>query len=237
MKVEHANFHCYFAAVYSNSNPSLRMDLWNQIRQLSSSINDWLFVGDFNTMLKPENKRGGRPLSHLATKDFNQCIMDCNLVELESRGPIFTWEQSGVLEKLDWALVNMEWKLKFPESLVDHHPKLKSDHKPLLIKPSLSSNHRQSRPFRFQSAWLWDSRFLNFVKSTWDDQPSFLVALDNFSSFVIEWNKTHFGNIFLKKLKLLRRIQGLQRALESHPTSYLRDLEKALQSDLEMVLL
>lgn len=42
-------------------------------------------MGDFNVMLRPDNRCGGRPLTCIATKDFIQRVDDCNLVELELR--------------------------------------------------------------------------------------------------------------------------------------------------------
>lgn len=50
------------------------------------------------------------------------------------------------------------------------------------------------------------------------------------------WNKEIFGNIFKKKARLLRRIEGTQIALANNPCSSLAILEKNLNSELMALL-
>lgn len=48
--------------VYGETKETTRMDLWSSIRSLASSISDpWILIGDFNSMLSPDDKNGGHP--------------------------------------------------------------------------------------------------------------------------------------------------------------------------------
>lgn len=68
-----------------------------------------------------------------------------------------------VFERLDKAICNDAWSLS-PLSKVLHLPKLKSDHRPLLLllMPNVQSFSR--RPFRFLAGWIEHLRFSKFVK-------------------------------------------------------------------------
>lgn len=51
-----------------------------------------------------------------------------------------------------------------------------------------------------------------------------------------EWNKSHFGNIFAKKRRIMARLDDIQRALAIRPLDSLVELERKLQADLNCVL-
>jgi len=50
------------------------------------------------------------------------------------------------------------------------------------------------------------------------------------------WNKSHFGNVFAKKKRLMARLNGIQRAMAITPLASLMDLEKNLLLELDNVL-
>lgn len=69
----------------------VRNELWDLLRNVRPQTNcPWLVAGDFNAMLSQNDKRGGGRLSLSATRDFNNCLLDCDLLVLEVRGPYFT---------------------------------------------------------------------------------------------------------------------------------------------------
>lgn len=69
----------------------------------------WVVISDFNSMLRPENKKGGVPITYNDCKTFANCINNCCLVELNAVGSQFTWERRGVFERIDWGLCNIFW--------------------------------------------------------------------------------------------------------------------------------
>ncbi|XP_052290912.1 uncharacterized protein LOC112498105 [Citrus sinensis] len=100
----------------------------------------------------------------------------------------------------------------------------------------IDASHSQvsnSRPFWFQAAWLTNEGFKDFVAESWNQNLQYVDVVNQFRLKVIEWNKQCFGNIFWRKKRLLARLGGIQRALESYYSRGLVDLEKNLKADLE----
>lgn len=86
-------FKGYLNAVYGSPRACLRSDLWDNIRDISKGISDhWILIGDFNTFLHPDNKRGGRLVTVEQCRDFVNCVQDYSLIEIESTSSLFTWE-------------------------------------------------------------------------------------------------------------------------------------------------
>ena len=94
----------------------------------------WVVLGDFNAYLFADGKSGGGPPNRTSMWKFSNCLNDCRLMDLGLKGPPFTWEWHGVRERLDRAVGNMNWRLRFSEASVVHLPALKSDHMPILLK-------------------------------------------------------------------------------------------------------
>lgn len=55
-----------------------------------------------------------------------------------------------------------------------------------------------------------------------------MEAIEVFQREAGVWNKTHFGNIFMKKRNILARLNGIQRAVVVRPSSSLLQLENEL---------
>lgn len=69
-----------------------------------------------------------------------------------------------VQERLDRVLANSDWCILFPDAMVQHLPRLHSDHCPILLccEPDLVMD-RSQRPLRFQSMWFSHEGFLPMV--------------------------------------------------------------------------
>ena len=70
---------------------------------------------------------------------FNNAIDFCRLKELEFVGPLFTWiyqrgDDYQIRERLDCALMTVEWSLLFPMAKVFHKSTSVLDHSLLLLK-------------------------------------------------------------------------------------------------------
>lgn len=51
-----------FTAVYMPPQPAEQAQVWLALHQLSSAVqHPWILLGDFNTILGPHEKQGGRP--------------------------------------------------------------------------------------------------------------------------------------------------------------------------------
>lgn len=65
-------------------------------------------------------------------------VETCNLQDLGYMGPSFTWQRARIEERLDRALENDYWISAFPQSLVSFLSRVKSDHRPILLRTKLS---------------------------------------------------------------------------------------------------
>jgi len=58
-------------------------------------------------------------------------------------------------------------------------------------------------------------------------------TVNSFVDKVSDWNKNVFGNIFVRKRKLLNRLEGVQRALERRWSERLVNVEREIKEELE----
>lgn len=137
-------------AVYGSPHKALRHILWDELKSISSSVTGpWCAIGDFNALLDVKNKEGGRiPGSNSVCKEFQRCLLDCGLHDMGFKGNPFTWHRRGLRERLDRAVINATWRIRFEEASVYHLPNFKSDHVPLwLCFHQKSSQNKGSGPF------------------------------------------------------------------------------------------
>nr|CAD1840689.1 unnamed protein product [Ananas comosus var. bracteatus] len=80
------------------------------------------------------------------------------------------WAPFPTLERLDQALVSLDWHLLFPRSSLKARPRPRSDHCPLLL--SVSIFVPQARIFRFESFWLNFPSVFQTVTDAWTSYPT-----------------------------------------------------------------
>ncbi|KAH7838491.1 hypothetical protein Vadar_027204 [Vaccinium darrowii] len=231
------------SALYAKPNPRLREILWEGLKEFASSINHpWAAVGDFNdTATAGESRSTGSDTNHGSRRRFTNNINDCNLVDIGSSGPRFTWTNgrqgsANIQKRLDRGLCNEEWRSLFPEGTITTLPRTYSDHNPLLLH--LHGNISfipTNKPFRFEAAWIVDPSFEAIVSNNWNGN-NLTDKIVNFSQAANKWNKEVFGNIFRKKRWTLARIHGIQKAQGNVFSHNLFNLEKELISEYNKIL-
>lgn len=100
----------------------------------------------------------------------------------------------------------------------------------------VGSFNKGNKPFRYLASWLTHDSFADLVKDNWKDINDWNGNIDTFTRVVKEWNKNVFGNISLRKNRLLDRLHGIARSLENGFNPYLQNLQKKLWSEYEQVL-
>ncbi|XP_026420111.1 uncharacterized protein LOC113316100 [Papaver somniferum] len=149
-----------------------RRRLWKQLNSLDTSIS-WLVMGDFNCVLRLDEKKGGLEPRTSAINKFSDWMNDNNLFEADFLGTKFTWTngQSGshiIISKLDRAVINAAWLVKFENWQCKALPREVSDHSTLL-------------------GWNMPVHgSLDFI---------FTYKLKRLKGVVKEWSLTVFGNI------------------------------------------
>ncbi|KAH1065076.1 hypothetical protein J1N35_030063 [Gossypium stocksii] len=128
--------------------------------------------------------------------------------DLRFIGPSFTWQRGNTYERIDRALANDHWISFFPNTLVYHLPRIKSDHRPIFIKTNLELSFSKGKPFRFLVGWTKDANFKELVFDKWRSQ----------------------------KRKLLRSLGNIQKAMDWSSSSRLAEVEIEIYDELETIL-
>ena len=112
---------------------------------------DWLIVGDFNLIRRPEDRnRDGADVNEMFL--FNEAIDKLGLIELPLHGRLFTWTNKHfppLLERLDWFFTSASWTINYPNTLVKTLVMETSDHWPCIVE--ISTRIPQSKIFRFEN--------------------------------------------------------------------------------------
>ncbi|CAN1315862.1 hypothetical protein LINPERPRIM_LOCUS29860 [Linum perenne] len=80
-----------------------------------------------------DDRQGGAEFNASRCRAFNNCLDDCDLIDLGFSGPKFTWFHGQKKRRLDRVVFNAAWMSAFPGSSVLHLPRIRSDHRPILI--------------------------------------------------------------------------------------------------------
>ena len=116
-----------------------------------------MVIGNFNDESDPINKKGSALFNWVKAQLFNQKINQCNLLEMEAQGSRFTWKgaQIGsyprVFEKLDRALCNIEWRVRFGNTFVQNLPCSFLYHHPIILHLFGEVHSKENRPFKFEA--------------------------------------------------------------------------------------
>lgn len=235
MSVSWKNQPCWdLTAVYGSPQRTMRHFLWDGLREISNNISGaWCAIGDFNALLSQVDKEGGRDRNGVC-RDFQNCLMDCGLEDLGFRGNPFTWQRGNLKERLDRAVGNVQWHLRFQEASIFLLPNYMSDHVPLWMKfNQLRGVSHSSRPFRFLASWLTHESFNELVKGNWKYSNDWNSNLHSFTGVLKDWNKNIFGNITLRKNRLLNRLHGIAKKLDNGFNPFLQWLQKKLWGKYE----
>lgn len=70
-------------------------------------------------------------------------------------------------------LINMKWRMRFPQAVVYHCPYFKLDHHAILMQMNhIVRPNRYRCPFRFVAAWLTHGDFPNLMERSLGDTSS-----------------------------------------------------------------
>lgn len=86
----------FISVIYAANDAAGRSILWAEINSLAASHNldskPWLVIGDFNQIGNPAEHSKLLTLNmDKKIRDFNQCLLDANLDDLNFCGTTFTW--------------------------------------------------------------------------------------------------------------------------------------------------
>ncbi|CAN1153186.1 LINE-1 retrotransposable element ORF2 protein [Linum perenne] len=188
-------------------------------------------------MVDSSEKVGGARFNAAKAQEFRDWIASCRLIDNGFTGPKFTWFRGNIRERLDRSLCNGEWLDLFPSSITFHLERLKSDHRPILVRLSDEETQvRTIRPFRFNAAWLSHDDFKPMLDRSWQARKDLCVSLQVLEEDCRKWNTDVFGNIFIRKRKLSNRLRWLEgkNAHGNNPRFVAEEME--VRTELEKTL-
>lgn len=162
---------------YSDHNKKIQTcNLLNRIAKENYNEN-WLTFGDFNMILKNDDKMGGNLSDQNIIRLFQQTLSNCNLMDLGYEGPKYTWtnNQEGeyhIKERLHRFFATNGWISNYPIYTNYHISHFSSDHNPILLEFYSDMDHKQTtnnigKIKRFEQIWAEDEESVQIVKDTW----------------------------------------------------------------------
>ncbi|KAG7585751.1 Pentatricopeptide repeat [Arabidopsis thaliana x Arabidopsis arenosa] len=233
----------HIIVVYAAPSVSRRSGLWGQLSQVIGGISDPLIIGgDFNTILRLDERTGGNGRLSLDSLAFGDWINESMLIDMGFRGNKFTWrrgkaQNTFIAKRLDRVLCCAQTRLRWQEAVVQHLPFLASDHAPLYIQlsPEVRGNPKR-RPFRFEAAWLKHQGFNELLLNSWRSELTTQEALRGLQVKLQKWNKEVFGDVHRKKESLANQIKEVQDLLDLNQSDQLLQTEESLLKEFEAVL-
>ncbi|VFQ88426.1 unnamed protein product [Cuscuta campestris] len=208
--------------VYAKCKYRNREPLWEYLRETHAALPAdmaWGVVGDFNCLLDPSEKKGGRPYAPVKYRPFVECVEDCELVDSPFIGEDYTWL---IRSRIDRLLFNQPWMDMF-SCLVHHLDRVGSDHAPLLVE--CKSNERPpTRPFTFLNVWTEHEDFQGVVADSWREDitgsPMFVFGamLKRLANSLKRWNRDTFGHIFDRLKALEQDVRDIELQLQTNPS-------------------
>ncbi|XP_022899391.1 uncharacterized protein LOC111412700 [Olea europaea var. sylvestris] len=203
--------------------------LWNNIMECRSNYSmPWMVWGDFNNVLKFNEKCYGANVTPYEVKDLENCCLSVGLVDLRSIGCFYTWTNGSIWSKLDRAKVNEFWMQGVLIALLIflHRGAFPTTHLALY-----HSSGKKNISFRFFNMWTNHEDFHYVVSNIWNqvvrDTKQFLLCkkLQGLKGVLNKLNSKHFAHISSWGEHASKKLELAQKDLHGDPTN------SQLQSD------
>ncbi|KAJ0855829.1 putative RNA-directed DNA polymerase transcription factor bZIP family [Helianthus annuus] len=214
--------------VYGFTKIQGRRLLWKELVRLNGTIQDlpWVVLGDFNTILHPNEKSVELKRVNYGMEDFSCCVNEINLFDIAMSGLFFTWNQKlgksdGILEKLDRVMGNQNFVDMYPAAFAKFLPYFTSDHSPALLIMA-SKGKSTPKPFKFWNFLAAKEEFLPIVKEGWDKRIEgckMFRVVTKLKGLKKPLRKLKYaqGNLHDKVEKLRAEVERIQKAVEEDP--------------------
>lgn len=175
----------FYSFIYAANHYKDRRDLWNSLIKHNSLVKNmpWTLMGDFNVALDPSYSTAGNSGITKGVDEFQDCIHEIEVQDLNSNGLHYTWNQkpkgsTGILKKLDRIMGNLNFIDSFPRAFLTFLPYGISDHSPCILQLPWNLKYK-AKPFKFSNVLTLNDQFLNTVKQFWSQK------INGFEMFVL----------------------------------------------------
>ena len=215
-----------FTGFYGDPETASRENSWNLLRDLSQRLAlPWVCVGDFNEILRLEEKQGWLDRPKRQMQDFRDALDYCGFKDLGCNGFPFTWcnrrpGDHNVWIWLDRGVATVDWFLRFPTSRINHLECFHSDHRLILLISDAEHKrfYKKRCPFRFEAMWMKEMSCEDVIKNSWVDVADtdlvsvLLKKLTSYQDNLRIWNRKTFGQV---RTTLVRKLKELNFAEEA----------------------
>ncbi|XP_021859027.2 uncharacterized protein [Spinacia oleracea] len=213
---------CFITFVYGLHTVETRKALWSSLSGIYAMVTSspWIGLGDFNAGLS----------------NFENFLLNSGVNELRSTGHFFSWSNKSlgdarVTSRIDRALGNGCWMMKFGHLAVDYLNPSISDHSPLLLK--FGDDHKGGgRPFKCFNFLANHSQFAEVVAQDWDNPikgtplSKVWFKLKRLKHKLKSLHKEEFANITMRIQKAQQELEEVQNQLCSDPADLLMQVEE-----------
>ncbi|KAI5382050.1 hypothetical protein KIW84_UN0211 [Lathyrus oleraceus] len=199
--------------IYAFNQVEHRKTLWSKLESLGSNMDrPWVVIGDFNNVLKEEDRIGGQPVNYAEYRDLDEMMHNVSLFENVSKGSYFTWSnkhtQGIIHSRIDRMVSNVQWLQKYPDAVVENLAPNISDHTP--VKVSVSQQQiRKGSMFKFLNCSVKEPTYMQIVKNSWQEEV--------------------IGNNMYRLWRKLLRLQPILKKMNSQYSDIQDQIQKARQ--------
>eukprot|EP00256_Glycine_max_P036920 XP_006584238.1 uncharacterized protein LOC102664824 [Glycine max] len=159
-------------AIYALNHLDDRRKLWKDIEDLRVQQADpWCLLGDFNNVLKAEDRIGGRDVTESEYVDLREMMSRVGLYEMDTCGDFFTWTNkqadNTIYSRIDRFLGNLNWLQMHIDSTLKILAPSVSDHALMFLSCKDQSSRLRGR-FKYRNSLARLNGFHDEVKKNWN---------------------------------------------------------------------
>ncbi|GJX81501.1 RNA-directed DNA polymerase, eukaryota, reverse transcriptase zinc-binding domain protein [Tanacetum coccineum] len=222
-------FYCTF--IYAANKGRDKRELWKELnlnkRIVGSSA--WVIMRDVNVSLNLEDHSEGMSNITQDMIDFQECVNDIEMEDINCSGLHFTWTKSllnpnaSILKKIDRIMGNNPFLSKFSTANAVFLPYGISNHSPAMLKFPQAMT-RKSKSFRLANYVTDKVEFKNMVKDKWNlDVHGYAMyrLVKKLKALKPHLNKLNWknGNLFEKVADPKTKLFNVQRRIDLDPTN------------------
>ncbi|XP_022891840.1 uncharacterized protein LOC111406687 [Olea europaea var. sylvestris] len=201
-----------------------RRPLWNNIMEFNANVSSpWLILGDYNNVLKFDEKCNGADVTPYKIKDLINCCLHVGLMDVRSIGCYYTWTNGSVWSKIDRAMVNDIWVQNRAYVVANFLPSgCFSDHSPCIVSIH-DGVGGEKKPFKFFNMWTKHVDFHDIIQACWNfnvlGTKQFILCekLSKLKGALKEFNNKHFGHISTRANEAKIELEAAQLQLHNSP--------------------
>ncbi|GJX27561.1 RNA-directed DNA polymerase, eukaryota [Tanacetum coccineum] len=162
------NVRVMIITMYAPQDANEKRVLWFRLYSLVSNFQgESILMGDFN-VVRAQDERLRSIFNTSLANDFNEFILDMELIDLPLGGYQFTWVNSTALKmrKIDRFLITEGLLDRIHNLSANILDKGKPDHRPIFLNEAVEDYGPS--PFHFFHSWMECEEFDELVKKSWE---------------------------------------------------------------------